>query len=185
MILVLGDSLSSAFGLSDRQGWVALLQQRLTELGHPHEVINASVSGDTTINALARLEHALGEHDPAIVIVEIGGNDGLRAQPVAVVRQNLRGILQNIREHGAKIVLAGIRLPPNYGPSYVGEFERMYPDLAEEFQAALVPFFMRGVATDADLMQPDGVHPNARAQPILLDNVWPVLEPLLQATTSP
>ena len=183
-LLVLGDSLSSGYGLRDDQGWVALLQERLQNEGHPHRVVNASISGDTTANVLSRLPPALATHQPAIVVVELGGNDGLRALPVSVVRQNLDGILTAIREDGAKILLAGMRLPPNYGPAYVAAFEELYPALAERHDAALVPFFMDGVAAHAGMMQDDGVHPNAAAQPRLLDNVWPHLTPLLE-TSSP
>jgi acyl-CoA thioesterase-1 len=182
VILVQGDSLSSAYGMDDREGWVNLLRRRLDENGYPHAVVNASVSGDTTRDALSRIDATLERHDPEIVIVELGGNDGLRAFDVRTVDRNLRRILARIRENGAKIVLAGMRLPPNYGPVYTGAFESLYTELAQEFDAALVPFFMEGVATEPSLMQPDGIHPTAEAQPVLLDNVWPVLEPLLSKT---
>lgn len=178
-IVVLGDSLSSAHGIDEREGWVNLLRQKLHDNGDPHAVVNASVSGDTTRDALSRLDATLQRHHPDIVVVELGGNDGLRAFPVDAIRRNLSHILDTARESGAKIVLAGMRMPPNYGPAYTQAFERLYSDLAEEFDAALVPFFMKGVATNPDLMQDDGIHPNARGQPLLLDNVWPVLEPLL------
>lgn len=178
-ILVLGDSLSSGYGLRDDQGWVMLLQERLRNDGRPHRIINSSISGDTTANVLSRLDATLAEHQPAIVVVELGGNDGLRALPVSTIQQNLERILTAIRENGAKILLAGMRLPPNYGPAYVSAFEQIYPDLAARYDAALVPFFMDGVATHADMMQDDGVHPNAAAQPRLLSNLWPHLEPLL------
>ena len=178
-ILVLGDSLSSGYGLRDDQGWVMLLQERLRNDGRPHRIINSSTSGDTTANVLSRLDATLAEHQPAIVVVELGGNDGLRALPVSTIQQNLARILTAIRENGAKILLAGMRLPPNYGPAYVSAFEQIYPDLAARYDAALVPFFMDGVATHADMMQDDGVHPNAAAQPRLLSNLWPHLEPLL------
>lgn len=179
-ILVVGDSLSSAYGISDRQGWVSLLEDRLEDNGYPHAVVNASISGDTTRNALSRLEPTLERHEPDIVIVELGGNDGLRAFPVESIERNLADILDTIREDGAKIILAGIRIPSNYGPAYTEAFEAVYPALAERFDAALIPFFMEGVAANPDFMQDDGIHPNADAQPRLLDNVWPVLEPLLE-----
>lgn len=179
VIVVLGDSLSSAHGLAVDQGWVSLLQQRLRERGYPHRVVNASISGDTTSNGLTRLRSTLTNHRPDIVIVELGGNDGLRAQPVSMVRGNLQSIIQASQSEGARVLLAGMRLPPNYGPAYVGQFERMYPELAQESGAVLVPFFMKGVATRSDLMQADGIHPNAAAQSMLLDNVWPYLEPML------
>lgn len=141
--------------------------------------MNASISGDTTTNGLTRLPSALTNHQPEIVIIELGGNDGLRAQPMALIRDNLKQIMEAVRQHGARIVLAGMRLPPNYGPAYVESFDRIYPELAAQFDAVLIPFFMKGVATTAELMQSDGIHPNLRAQPILLDNVWPYLQPML------
>jgi len=180
VILVQGDSLSAAYGIDEREGWVNLLRERLSARGYAHEVVNASVSGDTTRDALSRIDATLERHAPEIVIVEIGGNDGLRALDTRTVERNLAAILEAIREDGAKIVLAGMRLPPNYGPVYTRAFESLYPELALEYDAALVPFFMAGVATNPDLMQDDGIHPTAAAQPVLLDNVWPVLEPLLE-----
>lgn len=179
-ILVLGDSLSAAFGLSVDQGWVSLLQQRLEQQGHPHRVVNASISGDTTANGLTRLTAALDTHTPAIVILELGGNDGLRAQPVSMISDNLDAMIGSIRRADADVLLAGMRLPPNYGPAYVEQFETIYPQLAEKWQIRLIPFFMDNVATVPELMQPDGVHPNAAAQPILLDTVWTELESMLQ-----
>ncbi len=169
VILVLGDSLSSAHGIGEQQGWVSLLRKKLEDNGYPHVVVNASVSGDTTRDALSRLDTTLERHRPDIAIVELGGNDGLRAFSIDTIESNLSRILETLRESGAKIVLAGIRLPPNYGPVYTRAFEALYPALAEKYDAALVPFFM----------QDDEVHPNAAAQPLLLENVWPVLEPLL------
>jgi len=178
-ILVLGDSLSSAYGISDEQGWGSLLEDRLAANDYPHEVVNASISGDTTRDALSRLDTTLARHRPSIVIVELGGNDGLRAFAIETIEDNLGFILERVREIDAKIVLAGMRMPPNYGPAYTGDFQAIYPRLADEFGATLVPFFMEGVASDPELMQDDGIHPNAAAQPRLLDNIWPVLEPLL------
>lgn len=180
VVLVLGDSLSAAHGMSEQQGWVHLLQDRLDENGYPHTVVNASVSGDTTRDALSRLDSTIERNRPDIAIVELGGNDGLRAFSIDTIESNLSLILETLRENGAKIVLAGMRMPPNYGPVYTQAFEALYPQLAEEFQAALVPFFMAEVATDPDRMQDDGIHPNAAGQPLLLDKVWPVLEPLLE-----
>jgi acyl-CoA thioesterase-1 len=178
-ILVLGDSLSSGHGIDERQGWVNLLRQKLEDNGYSYDVVNASVSGDTTQDGLSRLRPALERHHPDIVVVELGGNDGLRAFATDAIRANLSRILETVRAGGAKIVLAGMRMPPNYGPAYTDAFERIYPDLAKKFNAALVPFFMQGVALKPDLMQDDDIHPNARGQPILLANVWPVLQPLL------
>lgn len=157
-----------------------MLQQRLQQQDYPHQVVNASVSGDTTANALSRLSSALSSHRPDVVIVELGGNDGLRAQPVDMIRGNLKAIIEAIQGEGARVLLAGMRLPPNYGQAYIGGFERIYPELARAHDAVLVPFFMDGVATRVDLMQPDGIHPNEAAQPALLDNVWPYLRPILE-----
>lgn len=179
MILVLGDSLSSGHGLAVDQGWVSLFQRRLRQEGYPHQVVNASISGDTTANGLTRLDSALDGNQPDIVIVELGGNDGLRAQPVTMIKDNLETIIKRIQNSGTRVVLAGMRLPPNYGPTYVGQFEAIYPDLAQQYDAVLIPFFMDNVATVGALMQSDGIHPNAEAQPVLLDNVWPHVLPLL------
>lgn len=179
VILVLGDSLSSGHGIGEQQGWVNLLRKKLDESGYPHTVVNASVSGDTTRDALSRLDGTVERHQPDIAIVELGGNDGLRAFSIDTIENSLSRILETLRENGAKIVLAGMRMPPNYGPVYTQAFEALYPALAREFDAALVPFFMEDVATDPSLMQDDEVHPNAAAQPLLLDKVWPVLKPLL------
>ncbi|MGA8261590.1 MAG: arylesterase [Arenicellales bacterium] len=178
-ILVLGDSLSSGHGIDERQGWVNLLRHKLEANGYSYNVVNASVSGDTTQDGLSHLDAALERHHPDIVVVELGGNDGLRAFAIDAIRANLSRILQTVRASGARIVLAGMRMPPNYGPAYTDAFERIYPELAKKFNAALVPFFMQGVALRPDLMQDDDIHPNARGQPLLLANVWPVLQPLL------
>jgi acyl-CoA thioesterase-1 len=181
VILVLGDSLSSAHGLPVDQGWVNLMQQRLTRSGFPHRVVNASVSGDTTANGLTRLRPALEAHRPAIVIVELGGNDGLRAQPPPMIESNLERIVDLALKSGAKVIIAGMRLPPNYGPAYVERFESIYPRIAERTGSVLVPFFMDGVAAQPGMMQQDGVHPAVEAQEILLDNVWPLLLPILDS----
>ncbi|HEX9208643.1 MAG TPA: arylesterase [Steroidobacteraceae bacterium] len=180
-ILVLGDSLSAAYGIRVDQGWVALLQARLRAKGYDHRVVNASSSGETTGGALARLPRALATHRPAIVIVELGGNDGLRGLPVADVRANLQSIIDLSQRAGARILLVGIRIPPNYGPTYTREFERMYSDLARVRALPHVPFLLADVALDENLMQDDGLHPNAAAQPRLLDAVWKPLEPMLRA----
>ena len=178
-VLVLGDSLSAAYGMALEQSWVALLEQRLQAHDPEWRVVNASVSGETTGGGLARLPRALEQHEPTIVIIELGGNDGLRARPVAEVRENLARMIELSREAGAGVLLAGIRLPPNYGAAYVQRFEAVFGELAETHDIALVEFFMEDVALDATLMQADGIHPNADAQPVLLDNVWPRLLPLL------
>jgi acyl-CoA thioesterase-1 len=178
-ILVLGDSLSAAYGIRLEQGWVALLQGRLKAQGYGHKVVNASASGETTGGALARLPRALALHRPAIVILELGGNDGLRGLPIAGVRGNFESLIRLSREAGAKVLLVGMRIPPNYGPAYTRTFHQLYDDLAREYRLPLVPFFLDGIALDDSMMLEDGLHPNAAAQPKLLDQVWPQLKPLL------
>lgn len=177
---MLGDSLSAGYGLKPAQGWVALLEKRLLSQGYEYRVVNASVSGETTGGGLQRLPRALDLHKPAIVIVELGANDGLRGLPVAQTRDNLSKIVATARQAGAKVVLVGMRLPPNYGPRYTNDFMSMYRDIATEHHVALVPFLLESVALKPALMQPDGLHPTAEAQPALLDTVWPHLEPLLK-----
>jgi acyl-CoA thioesterase-1 len=176
---VLGDSLSSGHGVPNAQTWVALLQHRLSKSGYPYRVVNASISGDTTASGLARLTSALQRHNPSIVILELGGNDGLRALSLVALRSNLEAIIKTARQGNAKIVLAGMRMPPNYGVAYATEFERIYIELASQYQVALIPFFLEGVATVPNMMQEDGIHPTVDAQPVLLENVWKHVHPLL------
>lgn len=178
-LLVLGDSISAAFGLDTRQGWVSLLEQRLAAEGFDYQVVNASVSGDTSAGGLARLPTLLAEHRPQLVIVELGGNDGLRGQPPAQLQQNLAAIVQSARESGARVLLLGMQLPPNYGARYNALFSQVYADVAGAAQVPLLGFFLDGVGGVPALMQGDGIHPNAAAQPRLLDNLWPQLKPLL------
>ena len=178
-ILVLGDSLSAAYGIRLEQGWVALLQGRLKAEGYGHRVVNASSSGETTGGALARLPRALERHRPAIVVIELGGNDGLRGLPLAEVRSNFESLVRLSRAAGARVLLVGMRIPPNYGPAYTKGFHQLYAELAGEHQLPLVPFFLDGIALDDSLMQEDGLHPNAAAQPRLLEQVWPQLRSLL------
>jgi acyl-CoA thioesterase-1 len=180
VILVLGDSLSAGYGIPVEQGWVARLQQQLDAAGYGYRVVNASVSGETTVGALERLPRALERHRPAIVVIELGGNDGLRGLPVDELRANLEALIAVSREAGARVLLAAVRMPPNYGPQYTEKFYSVYAELARELDVAWVPFFLEGVALREDLFQDDGIHPDLQAQPILLDNVWPVLEPLLR-----
>ena len=180
VILVLGDSLSAGYGIPVEQGWVARLQQRLDAEGYGYTVVNASVSGETTAGGLERLPRALAKHEPAVVIIELGGNDGLRGLPVGELRANLEALVTTSRQAGAEPLLAAIRMPPNYGPQYTGKFYAVYETLAREQKVPWVPFFLEGVALREDLFQDDGIHPDLEAQPILLDNVWPVLEPLLR-----
>lgn len=178
-LLVLGDSISAAFGLDTRQGWVSLLEQRLAAEGFDYQVVNASVSGDTSAGGLARLPTLLAEHRPDLLIVELGGNDGLRGQPPAQLQQNLAGIIQSARASGARVLLLGMQLPPNYGARYNALFSQVYADVAGAAQVPLLGFFLDGVGGVPALMQGDGIHPNAAAQPRLLDNLWPQLKPLL------
>ena len=178
-ILIVGDSISAGFGLDTRLGWVSLLEQRLEREGHDDRVVNASISGDTSAGGQARLPALLTEHKPDVVIVELGGNDGLRGQPPAQLQQNLAAMIDAAKTAGAKVLLLGMQLPPNYGPRYTEAFAGVYTQLADEKQIALVPFFLEGVGGHPELMQADGLHPAAAAQKRLLDNVWPVLKPLL------
>jgi acyl-CoA thioesterase-1 len=181
VILVFGDSISAGYGLERvQQGWVALLQTRLKEQEYGYDVINASVSGETTAGGLARLPRALALHHPKIVILELGGNDGLRALPIAQMRANLAQMADLAAAAGARVLLLGIRMPPNYGPDYTEQFRGSYVALAREKNLPLVPFLLNDVALSPDLMQADGIHPNALGEPKLLDNVWPALKPLLQ-----
>lgn len=178
-VLVVGDSISAAFGLDTRQGWVALLEKRLAEQGLQHQIVNASISGDTSAGGAARLPALLTEHRPDLVILELGGNDGLRGQPPAQLQQNLAVMIDNARASGADVLLLGMRLPPNYGVRYTTAFAQVFTVLAKEKKVPLVPFFLEGVGGVPALMQNDGIHPAADAQPILLDNLWPALQPLL------
>lgn len=180
VILVFGDSISAGYGLPRvEQGWVALLQAKLKHQGYGYEVVNASVSGETTAGGLARLPRALTLHHPEIVILELGGNDGLRALPIEQMRANLSRMTDLAAASGARLLLLGMRIPPNYGPQYTEQFARAYSDLAHDKRPAFVPFLLDGIALSADLMQADGIHPDEAGQPRLLENVWPALEPLL------
>jgi acyl-CoA thioesterase-1 len=181
-ILVLGDSLSAEHNLPAGSGWVKLLERRLQgELAQPPAVVNASISGETSAGALSRLPALLARHRPAVLVIELGGNDALRGLAPAQLRANLERMLVLARQSGAKVLLLGIDVPPNYGPSYRERLRQTYQDLAREHGTALVPFFLEGVALQPGLMQSDSLHPNAAAQPRLLDNVWPALRPLLGA----
>lgn len=178
-IVVVGDSLSSGYGLVGAPSWVQLLADRLAAQGYEHTVVNASIAGDTSAGGLARLPRLLATHMPDIVLLELGGNDGLRGQPVSALRRNLAEMVTLVERAGARAVLAGIQIPPNYGPAYTQALADVYPALAREFALPLVPFLMDGVALDDTLMQSDRVHPNAAGQHVMLDNVWPVLAELL------
>jgi acyl-CoA thioesterase-1 len=179
-VLVFGDSISAGYGLAGVDaGWVASLQKKLKSEGYGYQVINASVSGETTAGGLTRLPRALALHHPQIVILELGGNDGLRALPLAAMRANLAQMVRSSRAAGADVLLLGMRIPPNYGPQYTEQFSSTYADVAREFDVALVPFLLDGIALNAALMQADQIHPNELGQPKLLANVWAVLKPLL------
>lgn len=178
-ILVTGDSLSAAYGIPLQEGWVALLQKRLQAEGYPHKVLNTSVSGETTAGALVRLDKDLARYKPAIVIIELGGNDGLRGLPVNKLQDNLRSMVQRSKQADARVLLLGMRLPPNYGEAYTQAFHQAYLDVAGQNDTALVPFFLEPVVQKREYFQEDGIHPTAKAQPVLLESVWPALKPLL------
>ena len=179
VILVFGDSISAGYGLPLEQGWVELLRTRLKTQGYGYQVVNASVSGETTAGGLARLPRALELHHPNIVIVELGGNDGLRGLPIAQMRANLTQMVNLSVAAGAKVLLLGMRMPPNYGPQYTEQFAMVFSELAAEKKIPLVPFLLTDIALSPALLQSDDIHPNVLGQPILLDNVWPTLKPLL------
>lgn len=180
-LLVLGDSLSAAYGLPAEEGWVSLMEQELKQRQLADKVINASISGETSSGGLQRLPRLLADYRPDLVLLELGANDGLRGTPLQVMEQNLRRMVELSQAAGAEVILIGIRIPPNYGPQYTQRFYSIYPDLAQEYQLPLVPFLLEGVALKPQLMQSDGLHPTAAAQPILLQTVWPHLVPLLQS----
>ncbi len=184
VILVLGDSLSAAYGMAQSEGWVALLQQRLRRTGHPYRVVNASISGETSDGALDRIENELARWRPDIVILELGANDGLRGLPLAQLRDNLGTLIETSRRHGARVLLLGMRLPPNYGGPYSQAFADVYRELARRYKLSFVPFLLQGMATDLALFQDDGIHPKGRAQGLILDNMWTALLPLLAASTA-
>ncbi len=179
VILVLGDSISAGYGLETGAGWVALLQERLQARGSPYRVVNASISGDTTAGGMFRLDPLLEKHRPEIMILELGGNDGLRGQPIDRMRANLRTMIDRARQAGARVLLLGMRLPPNYGAEYTEAFHASYAGLAAETGVPVVPFLLAGMEDQLQHMQADGIHPGAEMQPGILDNVWQALEPML------
>ena len=180
-VLIFGDSLSAGFGVDVDQSWATLLQQRLEEQGYEHRVVNASISGETTEGGAAQIENAIRTFTPELIILELGGNDGLRGFPPARIRDNLRAIARKARESGADVVLLGIRIPTNYGARYTRQFEAVYSEVAGELDIDWIEFFMEGIALNDELLQDDRIHPNAAAQPILLDNAWPVIRDTLDA----
>ena len=178
-ILIVGDSLSAGYGIAENESWATLLQNRLSAKRYDYQVINASISGDTTGGGLRRLPRALQVHKPDIVLIELGGNDGLRGTPVNVIRENLETMIKLSQKTGAQVILAGMIMPPNYGQAYTDAFAGIYSGLADNYDAALIGFFMKNVALNPSLMQQDQIHPNADGQPYLLDNVWAELEQML------
>ena len=178
--MVFGDSLSAGYGVDVNRGWVALLRARLQQEAYPHEVINASVSGETTSGGLARLPAALDQNKPDLVLIELGGNDGLRGLPPKTMRDNLVAMAELVRKAHAQPVLFEMRIPPNYGPAYSDAFQRAFHDAAEQTRSTLVPFFLAPILDQPALWQDDQIHPSLAAQPTLLDSVWPTLKPLLR-----
>ena len=178
-ILLVGDSLSAAYGIPAESGWVALLQQRLKSEQYPYQLVNASISGDTSANARSRLPGALDKYRPAIVILQLGGNDGLRGLSLAEMKQNLAAMIELIASRKGSSLLLGVHLPPNYGRRYTERFHAVYHELSEETGTALVPSLVDGIGTRGELMQADGIHPNRDAQPLIAERVWSGLQPLL------
>jgi acyl-CoA thioesterase-1 len=178
-IVVVGDSLSSGYGIAAEQSWVAMLEDRLQSEGYGYQVVNASIAGDTSAGGLARLPRLLQAHDPQLVVIELGGNDGLRGQPVAALRDNLAKMIELSKQSGADVILAGIQIPPNYGTAYTQALAGVYPELATRYDTPLIEFILADVALNRELMQSDGIHPNAAGQRVVFANVWRVLGPLL------
>jgi acyl-CoA thioesterase-1 len=181
VILVFGDSLSAGYGIRVEQGWVSLLAQKLEHEGYGFHVVNASVSGETSAGGLARLPRALKLQQPRIVLLELGANDGLRGLPIRQTQENLGKMIALLQQQHIPVLLLGLKLPPNYGERYTSGFAAMYQSLKDQYHVPLLPFLLENVALKPDLMQADGLHPNEQGQPLLLDNVWPTLLPLLPA----
>jgi len=179
VILILGDSISAGYGLPADSGWPALLQRRLATERYPYTVINASISGDTSAGGRARLDALLAQHRPSVTVIELGGNDGLRGGSIDAMRQNLDAMAATAQKQGSRVLLVGMRMPPNYGPAYVQRFDASFADIAKARKTALVPFLFEGFADNETMFQPDRIHPVQAAQPKLLDNVWRELKPLL------
>lgn len=179
-ILVWGDSLSAGYGIDQAAAWPSLLAKRLSKEGYRHEVVNASISGETTAGGLARLPAALERHQPAIVIIELGANDGLRGQPLSLMRENLSAMIRAAQSSRAKVLLLGMRLPPNFGPAYTQKFQASFTELAAQHKTAIVPFFLEQIAARQELFQADTIHPTAEAQSLILQTIWPGLKPLLK-----
>ena len=178
-ILIVGDSISASYGINPKSGWVNLLANKITQEKIPYQVINASISGDTTINGVNRLPALINKHKPDIVIIELGGNDGLRGIQINVIQNNLERMIKTSHINGAKILLAGMKIPPNYGRRYTQSFHQIYLNLADKYSISLVPFMLEGVGGQASLMQADGIHPTAKAQPLIVETVWKYLSLML------
>ena len=178
-ILVLGDSLSAAYGLPRQSGWVTLLEERLGERKFNYRVVNASISGETSAGGASRIEALLRQHRPTVLILALGGNDGLRGLPAAQLQSNLETMIRAARQHNARVLLAGMRMPPNFGPAYTRQFTAVYADLARRHRTAFVPFLLEGFADRPEYFLADGIHPNAAAQPLILERVWAALAPML------
>lgn len=178
-VLVFGDSLSAGYGIDIDQSWPALLQSRLAAAGYEHRVVNASISGETTEGGVTRIASTLAKFSPDLIILELGGNDGLRGFPAERMQGNLRKIIETAQANDTAVVLLGIRIPTNYGPRYTKAFDNVYRELAEQLDVPWIEFFMDGIALNKELMQDDGIHPNAEAQSILLENAWPIISAAL------
>ena len=178
-VLVVGDSLSAGYGLATGQGWVDLLQKKLASQGFQYRVVNASISGDTTAGGKSRIAAAMATHKPAIVIIELGGNDGLRGNALTPVKANLETMVDVARRAGAQVLLLGMQLPPNYGAAYVRQFSELFADVAKTRDIAYVPFILQGFGEKPELFQADRIHPTAQAQPLMVENVWPELKKLI------
>lgn len=178
-ILVYGDSLSAAYGISTQQGWVSLMEDRLKTQRLPYNIVNASISGETTAGGLSRLKQTIATQKPQVMILALGANDGLRGLPIETMQQNLSRMLALAKENKIKVLLVGMRIPPNYGPQYTQAFHQTFIDLAKQFKVKLVPFLLENVAGKPTLNQDDGIHPTAKAQPIILDTLWPILQTML------
>lgn len=179
---MVGDSLSAAHGMAQKEGWVNLLTLKIKAAALPYRVVNTSASGETTDGALTRFKGIIEAHQPSIVIIALGGNDGLRGLPVSAMKQNLANMIESAKTANARVLLAGMQLPPNYGRTYTQNFSNSYQQLADEYGITLLPFLLKGMDQDLTLFQRDGIHPLNSAQPIILDNVWPYLQPLLTST---
>ena len=175
-----GDSLSAAYGIAQSRGWVALLGEKLKRERPDYSVANASISGDTSAGGLARIDAALARHKPTVVIVELGANDGLRGLPLAQMKANLGTIIEHARQSGGRVLLVGMKLPPNYGPEYTDAFEKSFAEVAKRYKVALLPFLLEGFAEKPEYFQADRIHPNEKAQPLILERVWQALKPLLK-----